>query len=167
MVKKGATNDRREKLLQKVEASADIKKGSKTKGAKEVGGALGSVARLADSLNDALEEEGGSRKGRAGSKKTSLGLKARTRLISAETERFTAVLQHAEFKASPFETIEKHLANTLAAKAMARAAEKPVDEKPAKMETGRRPGLAKPKPKMPEAGRLGLAKPKPKGPARR
>jgi hypothetical protein len=54
-------------------------------------------------------------------RKGGLGLKARARLISAETERFSAVLQHAAFQASPFETIEKHLANSAAAQANAKA----------------------------------------------
>lgn len=98
-----------------------MKKASKTKRAKEVTGALASVAKLADSLDGVLADKGAA----AGSKaprKGTLGAKARMRLISAETERFSAVLQHTAFQESPFETIEKHLANSVAAQAIARAA---------------------------------------------
>ena len=83
-------------------------------------GALGSVAKLAGSLDDILTER--SATPGATKRKASLGLKARAKLISAETERFSAVLQHAEFQANPFETIERHLLNSAAAQAQARAA---------------------------------------------
>lgn len=83
-------------------------------------GALGSVAKLAGSLEDILTD----RSAASGTtkRKANLGLKARAKLISAETERFSAVLQHAEFQANPFETIERHLLNSAAAQSQARAA---------------------------------------------
>lgn len=92
----------------------------KTKRAKDVSGALGSVAKLAGSLEDILAER--SAAPGATKRKANLGLKARAKLISAETERFSAVLQHAEFQANPFETIERHLLNSAAAQSHARAA---------------------------------------------
>jgi hypothetical protein len=97
-----------------------IKKKLKTKRAKEVTGALGSVAKLAGSLEDILADR--SVAPGATKRKANLGLKARTKLISAETERFSAVLQHAEFQANPFETIERHLLNSAAAQSQARTA---------------------------------------------
>lgn len=100
--------------------ASGIKKKSKTKRAKEVAGALGSVAKLAGSLDDILTER--SVAPGAAKRKANLGLKARAKLISAETERFSAVLQHAEFQANPFETIERHLLNSAAAQSQARAA---------------------------------------------
>lgn len=116
-----------------------MKKTSKTKRAKEVTGALASVARLADSLDDALADKGAA----AGSKaprKGTLGAKARMRLISAETERFSAVLQHAAFQQSPFETIEKHLSNSVAAQAIARVAHSAIPAPRAERTTPRKQG---------------------------
>jgi hypothetical protein len=100
--------------------ASGIKKKSKTKRAKDVVGALGSVAKLAGSLEDILADRSGAPG--ATKRKANLGLKARAKLISAETERFSAVLQHAEFQANPFETIERHLLNSAAAQLQARAA---------------------------------------------
>lgn len=106
---------------------AGVKKASKTRRVKEVSGALSSVARLADSLDEALAHAGAAAGADAKApRKGALGAKARARLVVAETERFSAILAHAAFQQSPFEAIERHIANSVAAQAVERAAAQPV-----------------------------------------
>lgn len=105
-------------------AKSGVSKPSKTK-RKEVSGALSSVAKLADSLEGVLAEKSAA-SGAKPLRKGTLGAKARMRLISTETERFAAVVQHAAFQESPFETIERHLVNSVAAQALARATAQPA-----------------------------------------
>lgn len=150
MVKPAASKQRKEQLLQKVKASASkapsgLKKATKTKlREKDAPGALNTISKLADAL---VQDMGnGTSKAVTGgpkpSRKAGLGVKARARLIAAEAERFSAVLQHAAFQASPFETIENHIANSVSMKAreIPRApptAVAPVHRRPAVKSRGR------------------------------